>query len=80
MKLILCFFFSKSFNLKSLTIFNSVPPEQKTPNNAPPVYREETGLHIGHRPKVSSSNQAIMENRLLKRPDEVLQTNYTAAT
>ncbi|XP_078534578.1 coiled-coil and C2 domain-containing protein 2A [Lissotriton helveticus] len=44
----------------------TVPASQKVPENMQPRFLEDEGLYIGERPKVSLSNQNILENRILQ--------------
>ncbi|KAM4809986.1 coiled-coil and C2 domain-containing protein 2A [Rhinophrynus dorsalis] len=44
-----------------------VHTSQKVPENMQPRYLEDEGLYIGERPKVSQTNQSIMENRILRQ-------------
>ncbi|KAK0134280.1 Coiled-coil and C2 domain-containing protein 2A [Merluccius polli] len=47
----------------------TVPSSRKLPDDARPRYLEEEGLYVGERPPVSSSNENILENRLLKQEE-----------
>ncbi|XP_075050779.1 coiled-coil and C2 domain-containing protein 2A isoform X2 [Mixophyes fleayi] len=44
-----------------------VPSSQKVPENMQPRYLEDEGLYTGERPKVSRTNQNILENRILQQ-------------
>ncbi|XP_073430700.1 coiled-coil and C2 domain-containing protein 2A isoform X1 [Dendrobates tinctorius] len=49
--------------------FRQVPPNQKVPENMQPRYLEDEGLYIGERPKVSRTNQNLLENRILQQDE-----------
>ncbi|KAM3938645.1 coiled-coil and C2 domain-containing protein 2A isoform 2-T2 [Leptodactylus fuscus] len=49
--------------------FQEVPPSQKVPENKQPRYLEDEGLYIGERPKVSRTNQNLLENRILQQDE-----------
>ncbi|XP_038647533.1 coiled-coil and C2 domain-containing protein 2A isoform X2 [Scyliorhinus canicula] len=42
---------------------------EKVPENMQPRFLEDEGIYVGERPKVSKSNQNILENRLLKNEE-----------
>ncbi|XP_063779849.1 coiled-coil and C2 domain-containing protein 2A isoform X2 [Pseudophryne corroboree] len=44
-----------------------VPSSQKLPENMQPRYLEDEGLYAGERPKVSRTNQNLLENRILRQ-------------
>ncbi|XP_019733890.1 coiled-coil and C2 domain-containing protein 2A isoform X3 [Hippocampus comes] len=44
----------------------TVPISVKLPENVRPRYLEEEGLYVGERPTVTSTNENILENRILK--------------
>ncbi|XP_053314268.1 coiled-coil and C2 domain-containing protein 2A [Spea bombifrons] len=46
-----------------------VPTSQKVPENMQPRYPEDEGLFVGERPEISSTNQNIMENRILQQDE-----------
>ncbi|KAG9479702.1 hypothetical protein GDO78_011629 [Eleutherodactylus coqui] len=46
-----------------------VPASQKVPENMQPRYLEDEGLYIGERPKVSRTNQNLLENRILQKDE-----------
>lgn len=43
-----------------------VPTSIKLPENMRPRYLEDEGLYVGERPRVSVSNENVLENRVLK--------------
>ncbi|XP_044152706.1 coiled-coil and C2 domain-containing protein 2A [Bufo gargarizans] len=49
--------------------FRQVPPSQKIPENMQPRYLEDEGLYIGEKPKVSRTNQNLLENRILQQDE-----------
>ncbi|XP_053560101.1 coiled-coil and C2 domain-containing protein 2A [Bombina bombina] len=46
-----------------------VPTSQKMPENMKPRYVEDEGLYIGERPKISRTNENILENRILRQEE-----------
>ncbi|XP_075714376.1 coiled-coil and C2 domain-containing protein 2A [Rhinoderma darwinii] len=49
--------------------FRQVPSSQKVPENRQPRYLEDEGLYIGERPKISQTNQNLLENRILQQDE-----------
>ncbi|CAN2388550.1 protein localization to ciliary transition zone [Pristimantis euphronides] len=49
--------------------FRQVPLSLKVPDNMQPRYLEDEGLYIGERPKVSRTNQNLLENRILQQDE-----------
>ncbi|XP_065174860.1 coiled-coil and C2 domain-containing protein 2A-like [Sycon ciliatum] len=49
-----------------------VPETEKIPSDHAPRYPDQEGLFTGHNPPMSLSNQAIVENRLLKQGSQSL--------
>ncbi|XP_067894068.1 coiled-coil and C2 domain-containing protein 2A isoform X2 [Heterodontus francisci] len=47
----------------------TVSTSEKVPENTQPRFLEDEGIYVGERPKVSKSNQNILENRLLKNEE-----------
>ncbi|XP_078401088.1 coiled-coil and C2 domain-containing protein 2A isoform X1 [Cetorhinus maximus] len=47
----------------------TVSTSEKVPENMQPRFLEDEGIYVGERPKVSKSNQNILENRLLKNEE-----------
>ncbi|XP_078257188.1 coiled-coil and C2 domain-containing protein 2A isoform X3 [Rhinoraja longicauda] len=47
----------------------SVSTSEKVPENMQPRFLEDEGIYVGEKPKVSKSNQNILENRLLKHEE-----------
>ncbi|XP_078071133.1 coiled-coil and C2 domain-containing protein 2A [Mustelus asterias] len=47
----------------------TVSTSEKVPENVQPRFLEDEGIYVGERPKVSKSNQNILENRLLKNEE-----------
>lgn len=56
-----------------------VPISVKLPENVRPRYLEDEGLYVGERPTVTSTNENILENRILKMEEVRLPTCLTAA-
>ncbi|MEE6462446.1 hypothetical protein FKM82_001600 [Ascaphus truei] len=57
---------------KDILFIPSIRPvltSQKVPENMQPRYLEDEGLYIGERPKISISNQNILENRILQQDE-----------
>ncbi|XP_032380927.1 coiled-coil and C2 domain-containing protein 2A isoform X1 [Etheostoma spectabile] len=46
--------------------FRTVPTTIKLPEHMKPRYLEDEGLYVGERPKISLTNENILENRILK--------------
>ncbi|XP_056411152.1 coiled-coil and C2 domain-containing protein 2A [Hyla sarda] len=49
--------------------FRPVPTSLKVPDNMQPRYLEDEGLYIGEKPKVSRTNQNLLENRMLQQDE-----------
>ncbi|XP_048455338.1 coiled-coil and C2 domain-containing protein 2A isoform X2 [Rhincodon typus] len=47
----------------------TVATSEKIPEDMQPRFLEDEGIYVGERPKVSKSNQNILENRLLKNKE-----------
>ncbi|KAG8453520.1 hypothetical protein GDO86_000229 [Hymenochirus boettgeri] len=47
-----------------------VPATRKVPENMQPRYLEDEGLYTGEKPRVSQTNQNVLENRILRQDEE----------
>ncbi|KAM9328928.1 coiled-coil and C2 domain-containing protein 2A [Gastrophryne carolinensis] len=59
----------KENDLLFIPSMRQVPASQKLPENMKPRYLEDEGLYVGIRPKVSWTNQNILENRILQQDE-----------
>lgn len=53
----------------------TVPTSIKLPENMRPRYLEDEGLYVGERPRVSVTNENVLENRVLKTKEVNLSKN-----
>ncbi|KAM8939268.1 coiled-coil and C2 domain-containing protein 2A [Pelodytes ibericus] len=57
----------KEKDLLFMPSIRTVPTSEKVPENMLPRYLEDEGLFIGERPKISQTNENILENRILRQ-------------
>ncbi|XP_041443995.1 coiled-coil and C2 domain-containing protein 2A isoform X2 [Xenopus laevis] len=59
----------KELNCFFIPSMQPVPTAQKVAENMQPRFLEDEGLYTGERPKISQTNQNILENRILRQEE-----------